>query len=160
MTKEEILAEIERLKKVVEEMDDEPKDNIYLLSIEEYEKYKDKIPHINTFWWLRSPGSSSIYAAAINCDGSVNVCGSYVNNVCEAVRPALKYSNLKSKISQSDIFYKRFIFRDFPFIVIDADKEIAIAEVPITFNLFDDESNDYENSYIRAWLLDWKKGKI
>lgn len=32
---------------------------------------------------------------------------------------------------------------------------IYIAENPIGFEKFDDESNDYESSYIRKWLLNW-----
>lgn len=130
-------------------------DEICLLSTEEYEKYRDKIPYINTWWWLRSSGDCSSNAADVYGGGSVNNIGHNVRIGNEAMRPALKYSKLKSKIITSEIRKDRFIFNDFPFLIIDEKSEIAIAEVPITFDKFDADSNDYESSYVREWLLNW-----
>ena len=132
-------------------------DDIFLLSKEEYEYYEDKIPHENCWWWLRSPGPNQHDAALVFYDGSVIYGGrSVVRDYC-AVRPALKYSNLESQIIQSCLHKDRFLFREFPFRIIDAENKIAIAEVPITFDKFDKESNDYETSYIRRKLLAWFK---
>ncbi len=100
-------------------------DKVFLLSIEEANKYfssKDaricaptdyaiaKGAYTNSgytvdvdgrptfWWWLRSPGSNSNYAALVNCDGYVNdygsdvavgVHGRYVDMDYAAVRPAL-----------------------------------------------------------------------
>lgn len=48
-----------------------------------------------SLWWLRSPGSSSYYAAEVNDNGWVNSGGYYVHDDDDGVRPAL-YLNLQS----------------------------------------------------------------
>lgn len=132
-------------------------DPIYLLSIDECKNYKEKIPHINIWWWLRSYGENSWYVAYVNNSGSVSYHGDYVDHASYAVRPALCYSELKgSAIDSKDI--DCFIWNDVKWKIIDKDKEIAISVLPISFDKFDDESNNYENSHIRKWLLDWYKG--
>lgn len=130
-------------------------DDIFLLAVEECEHYKNEIPHENWWWWLRSPGKHQHSAADVYYDGSVFCSGYYVVYNYSAVRPALKYSNLESQIIECTIHKDHFLFHEFPFRIIDAEKKIAIAEVPITFDMFDKESNDYETSYIRRKLLDW-----
>lgn len=130
-------------------------DEIFLLSIEECEYYEDKIPHKNCCWWLRSPGFSQDRAVRIFDDGSVYYYGLIVVGGTYAVRPALKYSNLESQIIKSRLHKDRFLFNECPFRIIDRENKIALAEVPITFDMFDKESNDYETSYIRRKLLSW-----
>ena len=125
-------------------------DEIFLLSTEEYIKYKSNIPLINAWWWLRSPGIRSCNAALVNNGGSVDDRGSSVSSDIFAARPALritKSANLK--------IGDRFIKYDFPWIYIG--DELAIAEVPIAFRKFDSVSNDYEHSRIRRFLLGWLK---
>lgn len=123
-------------------------DEIFLLSIEEYEKYKDKIPAIYGWWWLRSPGAYSNYVALVYSGGSVNYSGNYVWEAA-AVRPALKLRG------EYDVG-ARIVLNDFPWIVID--KSLAIAEVPIGQAVFDTDDTDdhcYRTSYIRAYLKKW-----
>jgi hypothetical protein len=46
----------------------------------------------SAWWWLRSPGDSSTFAAYVNCDGAVDMVGSYVDDDVDddgGVRPAL-----------------------------------------------------------------------
>ena len=43
----------------------------------------------NCWWWLRSPGGSQNIAAYVSYDGGVDGYGYYVNDVSNAVRPAL-----------------------------------------------------------------------
>lgn len=125
---------------------------ITLLSAEEYEKYKDRIPQINCSWWLRSPGINSNRAASVDYDGSVFDLGDFVDLDYDAVRPALKISDgRKYEIG------KRVILYNFPWIIID--EGLAIAEVPIAFHRFDEKSNDYENSEIKKFLNDWLEGR-
>lgn len=126
------------------------KDELFLLSIEEYEKYKGVIPIVGSWWWLRSPGDDSDYAAIVFNDGSVNSYGNYVFNTY-GIRPALRVS--ESEISNLQIGDRK-IYYDFPFIKIDED--LLIAEVPIAFDKFDDYSNDYEKSYVKRFLEEWK----
>ena len=136
-------------------------DTIFLLSVEEYKKYKNRIPSINCWWWLRSPGDSSSYAAGVYSSiynsGAVDAGGLSVYRNDGAVRPALKFSN-PDWFSDSGKKYKigdRIIAYQFPWIIIDED--LAIAEVPIAFHEFDSNSNDYETSKIRQFLLNWIK---
>lgn len=142
-------------------------DKLFLLSIEEYKRYKDKIPHINTCWWLRSPGNGKKCASSVESrNGSVNAYGLDVVDWGNGVRPALNYTKLESKIIKSTINPNRIIYKDFPFWIIDEEKHIAIAEMPIRFDKFDNKStpddrfnekssNNYEKSYIRHWLNDF-----
>ena len=78
------------------------RDKVFLLSIEEAEKYfmNDRDRSTGTWWWLRSPGRSGSDAAVVN-GGGVYYGG---NGVIyrSGVRPALKI-NLKSELFQSFI---------------------------------------------------------
>lgn len=143
MTKDEALKKIKELDKKVGFEDDE----IFLLSTEEYERYKNIIPHIKQWWWLRSPGSSHYDAASVDSVGSVNYYGDTVNDALVCVRPVLRIALNNLQIGSMFVKY------DFPWIKIDDN--LAIAEVPIGFEKFDDKSNDYATSYIRKWLKMW-----
>lgn len=123
-------------------------DKIFLLSIEEYEKLREFIPQIKTWWWLRSPGYTDVLAAYVSGEGRVREVGSNVQLDEAWIRPALKINNYNG-LQIGD----RFVEADFPWIIIA--KDLAIAEVPIAFRRFDGESNSYEKSEIRWFLLDW-----
>ena len=56
----------------------------------EYTKYNG-----NIYWWLRSPGYNSNYAAAVSYDGWIDEGGNDVSNKYDGVRPAL-HLNLSS----------------------------------------------------------------
>ena len=79
------------------------RDKVFLLSIEEAEKYfmNDRDRSTGTWWWLRSPGDGSTCAARVTDRGSINYYG-FLVNISLGVRPALKI-NLKSDIFQSFI---------------------------------------------------------
>ena len=74
-------------------------DKVFLLSIDEVKKYfptgssrqlkTSTGQNLSSWWWLRSPGNDSNYAAYVYDDGSVNYFGNYVSNNNSAVRPAL-----------------------------------------------------------------------
>ena len=83
-------------------------DKVFLLSITEVNKYfssdsarqcqgtaycyaqgASKASNGNCWWWLRSPGGDSDYAALVYGGGSVGNYGSSVNSSDDAVRPAL-----------------------------------------------------------------------
>lgn len=162
MTREEIVTKIAELNKQLEELDRKigfENDEIFLLSIEEYKRYKGDIPELKTWWWLRSAKRRSPNASGVNRDGSVGDYGFDVYYDDGAVRPALKYSNLKSIIFESedsDYFtWNRVIWK-----IIDRDSKIAISLTQIDFKRFDIWSNDYCSSKIRGWLLDWYKSGV
>lgn len=150
----EAREELDRLEKQIKEGEGVgfEDDEIFLLSTEEYEKYKDKIPAIYYgWWWLRSPGRYSNQAAIVYGSGSINYNGNYVY-ADGAVRPALK---LKGEYDVG----ARVVLYDFPWIVID--KNVAIAEVPIGFVVFNNtnEDNSYCSSSIRAYLKKWLENR-
>lgn len=70
-------------------LDVEQEADVFLLSVEEYKKYKNVIPNIDKWWWLRTPGRYQNYAASVNTFGSVERRGDYVDIDTHAVRPAL-----------------------------------------------------------------------
>ena len=61
---------------------------LFLLSVEEYERYKDSIPLVKEYWWLRSPGKYSNYGAYVKSDCSVYLIGTEVEYE-GGIRPAL-----------------------------------------------------------------------
>ena len=73
-------------------------DKIFLLSFEEVRQYFERIIRsVNgsaSWWWLRSPGHTSLSAATFSCDGFVNAIGIHASHD-NGVRPALRL-NLES----------------------------------------------------------------
>lgn len=159
MTREEAICKIKELEEYIKSLEENigfENDELFLLSIEEYERYKDNIPLIKIWWWLRSPGDNRGSAALVDEVGSVLDYGSRVS-YDYGVRPALRYSNLESEIVKSVTNPKRILYKDFPFIIIDGENKIAISEVPISFEIFDEKSNDYKKSEIRRYLESFQK---
>lgn len=143
---EELGKEIERLKKEQETVGFK-NDSIFLLSKEEYERYKDKIPKITCWWWTRSGGNGSCSVAFVDCDDS----GYYKGGICAsldsgAVRPALKISDYYAHSG-------KIVFNGVTWVRID--KDLYISELPIDFRRFDSTSNNYETSEVRKFLLYW-----
>lgn len=76
---------------------DDTVDKVFLLSIEEAEKYATsyKVGHgefadgNRARWWLRSPGYTGHHAASVEYNGSVSMSGDDVSSDWVAVRPAL-----------------------------------------------------------------------
>lgn len=64
-------------------------DNVFCLSIDEYNECRDVITCILKGWWLRSPGYSARFAASVNYRGGVGLIGDYVHLSNPGVRPAL-----------------------------------------------------------------------
>ena len=122
---------------------------ITLLTAEEYEQYKDRIPLVKDWWWLRSPGYSSSYAAFVYFDGSVDYYGDFVYSSFDAIRPALKSDILNLHIGES------FIALGNRWVMIDDG--VAISQDVITHRRFDLESNDWETSELKSWLTEWAK---
>lgn len=123
-------------------------DAIFLLSKDEYEKYEKSIPKLNINWWLRSPGINQCNAAGVINEG----CIAYflVGNISICVRPALYLDKVKIDGYEEN----RFVYCGITWIKIDDN--VAISELPIGKQSFNKSiNNDYENSDIRIWLLNW-----
>lgn len=132
-------------------------DKIFLLSVDEYEKYYDKIPKYSAededyscWWWLRTPhkygASSSPYAFLVY--GSYGYVGYTYANSNLAVRPALGISDF----DDLEIINGRFTRLGAEWQVIDDN--LAIAVEPI-FNSEFGKDNNYETSAVRKKLLEW-----
>lgn len=139
-------------------------DPIYLLSEKEYQYYKKDLPLIIGWWWLRSPGYDSNYAACVFDDSSVYDHGN-ISSDSGGIRPALNLEHLKSKIYTAHYklvngkFPYRFTWAGVTWRTLEEDK-LAIAEMPIFYSKFDDESNAYETSFIRNKLLQWYNFRV
>lgn len=122
---------------------------ITLLTAEEYKRYEDRIPLVNYWWWLRSPGDFSSSAAIILIGGAVDFDGNSVTYVSNAVRPALKSVILNLPIGAS------FIALGNRWVMID--EGMAISQNVITHRRYDAKSNDWETSELKQWLERWAK---
>lgn len=63
---------------------------LFLLSKNEYEKYRNKIPKLHCEWWLRSQGYGEDLVAYVKTDGSVRRSGCGIRSDNVGVRPALR----------------------------------------------------------------------
>lgn len=63
-----------------------------LLSTEEYAEYKDIIPIITDYWWLRSPENMFEYSCYVNLAGEITY-ASCEKRPCCCLRPALLITN-------------------------------------------------------------------
>lgn len=136
------------------------KDKIFLLSVDEYERYYDKIPKYDADdkdyeyrWWLRTPykknfASSSSRAFYVDSDyGYVNIS---LVVYSFAVRPALNLNGLSSENDEFEYLGIKWI---------KLSNRLAIAKEPIFNSVFDYNRQDYEHSDIRKKLLAWYKQK-
>lgn len=122
-------------------------DAIFLLSKDEYLKYKKFIPQVNVNWWLRSPAYLQYEVAYVGFGGSISYYSVRSTSIC--VRPALHLDKVKVDESENILVYCGITW-------VKIDKNIAIAELPISRQSFNKNSNnDYEKSDIRDWLLNW-----
>ena len=120
---------------------------VTLLTKEEYNKYGERIPMVKDWWWLRSPGYYSLYAAYVNFGGSVYDDGSNVHDDSHGVRPALNLTSLNLPIGE------KFVALGNRWVMID--ENLAISEDVITHRLYDTESNGWETSKLKPWLEQW-----
>ena len=83
------------------------KDKLFLLSLDEVQKYfkSDADRATGSWWWLRSPGFDQRYAAYVSYGGSVNDGGYDVNYDLGGIRPAFN-------INLSSIFFQSFLSSD------------------------------------------------
>ena len=128
-------------------------DGITLLSIEEYNKYKENIPSSTGCWWLRSPGyNSDDRATVVNTDGSVDYLGEDVDYSIYRVRPVLKISNHNLKVKN------RLEFKNYLWTVISENLAICdtfIGRYCFRKNRVGENANDYNTSDIKKYIEDW-----
>lgn len=127
---------------------------ITLLSAEEYKMFRRYIPQINTFWWLRSPGSDCGFAARVRPDGSVDDFGGIVFFIYP-VRPALLLKAENLLIGDEFIFGgKKWVYLNNGLAIA---KELFDDILPFRENWQAENANDYEASDVKVFLDEWLK---
>ena len=129
---------------------------VTLLSIAEYEAAKEYIPMINCWWWLRSPGSSSYFAAYVSTVGGVGADGYGVDGSDSVVRPALRVSNLQSLNLQ--IGDKIFDLAGHTWTVIADDLMLCddgIGQYCFREDWEAEDANVYAASDVKKYLEEW-----
>ena len=136
---------------------------VTLLSTEEYEACENFVPMIKGWWWLRSPGCNSIYAATVNKYGRVMTGGNPVDRTGGIVRPALKIENLTSlnlKPRDKIIDYVGYNWTVIP-------DSMALCNTGDAMHCFRENwksphANNYDLSAVKRWLKNWaqKKGML
>ncbi|MCL1995139.1 MAG: host-nuclease inhibitor Gam family protein [Defluviitaleaceae bacterium] len=145
------------------------KDKIFLLSVEEVRKYNIPFLEGEGWWWLRSPGGNSLYAAYVGGGGSVSIGGFCVNYASGGVRPAMwvdtTYEILKSMASEkkcskiTDIQSASEVLRKLKDAQDEAakNKELAEQEKLRIQNWLDTENRRTDNliSYFKSLLEEY-----
>ena len=134
---------------------------LFLLSVEEAEKIPQEILACDSWWWLRSPGGNSIYAMKVDYDGYARS-NSYVYSAYNAVRPALFLSSPLSELNlkRSKKGYIKLGNKEngksIEWIDISEymGKPCLLTKKPIGQFRFDEKSNDYDKSEIKATLAE------
>lgn len=129
-------------------------DGITLLSKDEYLKFKDNIPAVNFWWWLRSPGYGGCNASCVDYGGGVGGYGSHVILSGGSVRPALNLKSNNLSISE------RFEFGGYDWTMIGdniALCDTSICEMAFRKDYLANDATLYEQSDIKSYLYNWLK---
>lgn len=133
-------------------------DKLFLLSLEEVNEYlpteKSRMCNYNgeyVWWWLRTPGSFANIATYVYNNGCINYLGSSVILHSIAVRPAL-HLNLAYLNTLEHTRDGRVYFAGREWLVLDEETGLLLSKKAICLHHFDDNSNKYEQSEIRAYL--------
>ena len=122
---------------------------ITLLTKEEYVKYKNIIPLIDSGWWLKDACPDS--HCAVHCVDRYGVPDSYSCYYSNGVRPVLKMNvaNLKSLNPGDKI---RIGSKSFTVLSWDEFELIALCDTFIDKRYFDSNGNEWEKSELKEWL--------
>lgn len=122
-----------------------------LLTVDEAEQLlTEKDRARGSWWWLRSPGHLWNNAANVLQNGHIYKYGLYILLDSGGVRPALKIENLEcSNLEIGD----KFCFGNEYFKVISAN--LALCNSIVGYTRFDEKSNDYAHSEIKAYVDHW-----
>ena len=132
---------------------------ITLLSAEEAKEVPEDLRVIREWWWLRSPGYYAYRASLVTNDGYVDTDGHTVDDHDNAVRPALRVSNLNSVNLQIG---DEVALADHTWTVIPGGMALMndiIGYYPFRKDWQAEDANDYEKSDVKKYLEAWAKEK-
>ncbi len=130
---------------------------VTLLSAEEHKLYKERIPAVHCWWWLRSPGGGIDRAENVRSEETTDFRGDLVVHGRCAVRPVLKIHNL---LAANLKVLDRFILAEHTWTVISEDLAICDDTVGKTCFREDwraEDANVFEVSDIKGWLIVWSQ---
>lgn len=162
MTETELMKQVESLEQQIADLKKEIRhakdigfedDEIFLLSSDEYETYKDVIPSTYFIYWLRNSLDKK-ESPRVGIDGNIIDSHDYLS--CEyGVRPVIKLSEY-----YNDPIGTLVTAYNFPWVCIDSEKHLYIAEVPLAVTSFDTHYRyNYKDSDIRKFLKEWVKNR-
>lgn len=103
------------------------------------------------WWWLRTPGYTDTNVIYVTPDGILHDNGIDVIYPDVSVRPAL-YINV-NYLQSLERTKKGYVeFGGIKWKVLNEETGLLLAKVPICRHCFDENTNDYEDSKIRAYL--------
>lgn len=131
-----------------------------LLSKHEYDEYKNIIPHLPAYWWLRSPGERSNDAACVYSHGTTHIDGVHADSKAVGVRPAFFVSISEgSEFKAEDKLKLPYVDYDCTVLNVSDNGRMlyVLADDFISYHIFDKETNDWEKSSLKDWLNDYKE---
>lgn len=124
-----------------------------LLSVDEANSWLiEKEREYEDYWWVCTPGSGS-YACFVISDDYVYHTGNSVYDI-DSIRPALKIKNI-GNLKVGDIFK----IGEYEFKIISPDLAWLYHQ-DIGTDIFDKETNVYENSHIKKIVDEWYEREI
>lgn len=127
---------------------------VTLLSLEEYEKYKDLIPEIDYWYWLRSPRNSTNGIAYVAPNGSTGY--DYCCHTSGTVRPALRIE-VDNPNSEELVVWEKIMIKNDMYSILDVkgSEVLLLSDGILGYRRFDPKSNIWEKSELKEWLDNW-----
>ncbi len=123
--------------------------NIELLTVKEYNKYKSIIPVLKHSWWLQDRGDSGCFYVVSWLDQEP-FAGAYYSGQ-RYVRPVLRVTDVNYKPGEkAAIFAHSWTALD----TIDG-VTLLLCDAMVTIRRFDKVENQYEGSEVQQWLRSW-----
>ena len=130
---------------------------VTLLTKEQYEQYKEKIPPIEDWYWLKTPGEYMLDVAFVYKDGNVYFFD--VNHSSGGLRPVFELTEATENLAAEDIV--KFAGYDWTMLTdkIGICNEI-IDQIAFNEDWLKENANSYEDSDIKSRLDKWAKDNI
>lgn len=133
-------------------------EKFFLLSLEDYKKYRDRIKAKKGWWWLRTQGCSKDRVAFVGNEGDLCSTGSHVASsgyVCPAMY--LKPNALLNlPWTKEGKYIKLGVNNNKPikWQLLDWESGLCLVKKPMAQRIFDVNVNNYESSEIYMFLKD------
>ena len=125
-----------------------------ILTAEEYEQYKYILPNPGRRFWVDKPGMPAKRCSFINEDGVMDRFGTFSSDTTVGLRPVIEYTpGEKREILFSE--GQAVLLHDLKWTAIS--ENILVCDRCVEEMKFDDESNVFENSYLKYALYQYFK---